>query len=492
MMKSGVCGKKSPGLLRNASMSSKWETLSLSSLFPLAAVMMAFLIGGVLGVFGPYIGVAILGGIVIAIIIILRQDELAATIVIGVHLYLDWYLFLHLVGLLLVLSLLLIFFFNRSAQHPWIKPRALWLWIFYLLITIEPALRGILSTYDAATYYPSTIFGAFIFFWLGTVIARDGASVRRCFQLFAGFGTLIALHTIIQTTTGIILLESANAVSVIASMSNYQIFGTNAFRAGSLFIDPNWNGVFLAMMFFLPFGLFVESSSLLKKAWYLAEMALILLALLFTYSNGAWVGFFVGVLAFIVFVGRNRYRVLLPVLIFVALLFLATLFPSQIASQLMHASAANELSLRIGAWQTAIGVIEAFPLTGVGLGYQHYLLAAEPYRVQAQIVPLQHPHNSYLELGAMGGLPVLLIFMTLLGFAFWVAIRNWARAVVSIRPIIGGGIAAIVALSAGSLSTNGWTHLAMGGVGWLILGVISSPLLAKNPDREILLEKAVP
>lgn len=127
-------------LVRNAARSSKWETLSLPALFPIAAMMIAVLVGGMLGVFGPYIGVAMLGGIVMSIIIMLRQDELAATIVIAVHLYLDWYLFLHLVGLLLVLVLLLIFFLNRSPQHPWIRPRALWLWILYLLITIEPAL----------------------------------------------------------------------------------------------------------------------------------------------------------------------------------------------------------------------------------------------------------------------------------------------------------------------------------------------------------------
>lgn len=469
-----------------ASISSKRETLSLSSLYPLAAIMIALLLGGALGVFGPYIGLAILGSMVMAIIITLRQDELAATIVIAVHLYLDWYLFLHLVGLLLVIVLLLIFFFHRSAQRPWIKPRILWLWVFYLLITIEPALRGILSTYDAATYYPSNILGAFILFWLGAVVARNIASVRRCFNLFAGLAVLLAVHTIIQAITGKTLFGSANADAVISSMSNYQLGASDAHRSGSFFIDPNWNGTFLAMMFFLPLGLFFENSSFLKKALYFAEMALILPALLLTYSNGAWIGIFAGIIAFLALIGRTNYRVMFLLFILVSGGAMVILFPSQIALQLSHAMDPSEISLRVGAWETAIRVIQAFPLTGLGLGYQHYLLSAEPYRVPTQLVPLQHPHNSYLELGAMGGLPVLGIFIALLVFALWLAMRNWILIDVRYRSLIGGGIAAIVALSINSISINGWTQLVTGGIGWLILGVISSPLLAKNRNREIL------
>ena len=454
--------------------------------------MIALFIGGMLGTVGPYAFVITIGAMIVVIIMLLRQDELAVTVVIAVHLYFDWYLGLHLVALLLAFVLLLVFFLARSSQHPWVEPRALWLWGVFLLITIYPAIRGgVLMLYDAASYYPSNILGACMMFWLGIVVARNKACVRRFFKIFAAFGTLLAIHTLIQAITGVVLFSSPHIDAFLAQSDvlNYQLAGSDAHRAGSFFIDPNWNGTFFATIFFLPFGLFVESSSLLEKALYLAEMCLILPALLFTYSNGAWIGIFAGIIAFEVFVGRNRYRVLLPIFILIGVVIIEVLFQAQIALQFQHATGANEVSLRVAAWQTAIQVIEAFPLTGVGLGYQAYLLRADPYRVPAQFVPLSHPHDSYLEWGAMGGLPVFIIFMALMLFALCLAMRNWRLVDVRTRSLLGGGIAAVIALSINSVSINGWTLPPLAAIGWLILGVISSPLLAKSLSSEVTQEK---
>nr|MBA2677315.1 O-antigen ligase family protein [Ktedonobacteraceae bacterium] len=155
-----------------------------------------------------------------------------------------------------------------------------------------------------------------------------------------------------------------------------------------------------------------------------------------------------------------------------------------IALQLQHATNPIEIPLRLGAWQTAIQVIQAFPLTGVGLGYQAYILRAEPYRVPTQFVPLAHPHNSYLELGAMGGLLLLCVFMALLFFALRQTWRHWLLLDTRGRSLLAGGIGAIIALSINSLSVNVWTLPPLAAMGWLILGVISSPLLtARRKDQ---------
>ena len=64
------------------------------------------------------------------------------------------------------------------------------------------------------------------------------------------------------------------------------------------------------MMFFLPLGLFIESKSLLSKLVFLAEMTLILVALLFTYSIGSCVALLSGIAVFVFWVGSQRYRLL--------------------------------------------------------------------------------------------------------------------------------------------------------------------------------------
>jgi O-antigen ligase len=155
-------------------------------------------------------------------------------------------------------------------------------------------------------------------------------------------------------------------------------------------------------------------------------------------------------------------------------------FPSQVNLLLQHATDPSELTVRSGIWETGIRVIQAFPLTGVGLGHLAYLERSVPY----QIVPVDHPHNSYLEWGAMAGLPVLLVFLALLAFALWQALRNWVRADARTRTLLGAGIAAITALSINSWSIDGWTLPPLAATGWMILGIISSPLLRKSLDSE--------
>ena len=124
-------------------------------------------------------------------------------------------------------------------------------------------------------------------------------------------------------------------------------------------------------------------------------------------------------------------------------------------------------------------VIEAFPLTGIGLGLHAYILRAEPYRVPEQYRVLAHPHNSYFELGAMAGLPVLMVFVGLILSGLWQAWGNWIEVDRKQRSLLGCGIAAVVVLSANSFAVNVWTLPPLAAFGWTILGVVSSPLLKK-------------
>ena len=322
-------------------------------------------------------------------------------------------------------------------------------------------------------------------FWLGKVVAYDSTNLRRLFQVLSILGVLLALHTIIETTTGVFLFASARDQAYVASLSNYQL-GVNlaVTRSESFFIDPNWNGTFLAIALFIPLGLFVESPSYFGKVVYFAEILIMAPALLFTYSASAWIAVFGGMLAFIVLIGKSRYRFQISFFLGAAALILFVGFPEQINFLQQHATNPSELELRNAVWQTALKVIEAHPLTGVGLGHQAYLTAAEPLRVPAQTVPLDHPHNSYLEWGAMAGIPVLLVFLALLASAWGEGLRHWKRVDDRTRTLLGAGIAATIALSICSWSNQGWTLPPLAGVGWLILGAISPPLLAESQEGQ--------
>lgn len=448
--------------------------------FLVVVAIMATSLGLWLGRLDPFSCAEIIGVLIMVFIIAFRQDQLAAVVVVAVHLYVDWYLAMRFVALGLTLALLLIFFLSRSPQNPWIVPRTIWLWIALLMLAISPAMRGATLS-DGFTYYLTDIFGALITFWLGILIARDVACLRRFLTILAGFGALIAIHTLIQSATGTLLLGSSRYDQYLTQVSNYELFSSsNVLRSGSFFVNPDWSGAFFAAMLFVPLGLFFERPSLTEKALYLIETFLMIFALLSTYSTGAWLASLGAMMIFLALVGTIRSRVLLLSLIVVISAAVLVLLPAQVGFQLRHATESTSLSIRVGAWKTAIQIIKALPLTGIGLGLYAYLYRAESFRVLAQYKPLAHPHNAYLELGAMAGLPELALFVALLLLGLWWALRNWALADMRTRSLIGGGIAAVIALSINSLSINGWTLAPLAAMGWLILGAISSPLITKT------------
>lgn len=468
--------------------------------FPFILIVIAALPGGigyglmlegVFGHLGYYMALGTIGMLAMTAILMLHQDELAVNIILVIHLCIDWYLGFSLIATIMAAVLLLIFFFARSSQRPWVEPRGLWLWVLFLGITILPAIQGAITSYDASYYYPNLILGALIMFWLGTVIARDFANIRRFFQILTIFATLIAIHIILEAATGHYLLPTASVEAFLASKADYQLGTSGVTRLASFFIQPDTGGAFLALAVFIPLGLFIESSSFWKRVFYFIGMFLILIALLLTYSTGAWLATCVGIVVFLVLIGSTFCRVQIFLVIIAVATGLSVTFPSQIKLLLQHASNPSELSLRLGAWQTAINIINAFPITGVGLGFTVYEQRAESYRALAQYAPLAHPHNSYLELGAMAGCLALIVFLALLLFALWQAWHNWTQANTGTRYLLSGGIASVIALSVNSISVNAWTLPPLAAIGWMVLGIISSPLLLKKLSHSVVRKQIV-
>jgi O-antigen ligase len=467
--------------------SSLWDRETVQSnkfrsfMLPLGVGMLILLLGMAMGIFSTYAFAITIGTCALAIILLLRQDELAAVCILIVHLYVDWYLGLLLVGPLLTCILLIFFFLARSPQYPWSKPRALWLWAMFLILAIYPAFHGSLSRYDAAYYYPNVMLGAFLTFWLGIIVARDIEHTRRFFRILAAAGALLAAITIIQYKTGVLIFGTSRYDASLASASDFNIFqGSNVYRLGSFFVNPDWNGAFFATILYIPFSLFMASKSWQGKMLYIVETIVILPALLFTYSVGSLVSAGVGLGIFTILAGRMSQRIGLVLFSIATTITILMSFPEEIALLMQHGSDPSGLLIRSGAWQTAIRVIEAFPLTGVGLGIQAYMLRAEPYRVPQQYIILAHPHESYLELAAMAGLPELITFVALIVFALGLALHNWLATDMKQRALLAGGIAAVITLSVNSLSVNVWTLPPLSALGWLILGCIASPLLAER------------
>lgn len=423
-------------------------------------------------------------GLAVLVYFVVRRDIVALALISVISSILfDWYAFPNLpvydpnVAIFVALLALGVAIWLPKRHRAWIMPPLLVLWALLLTFGLFGGLGG-LTVRESFKYYLATLGNAVVLFALGVQIGRDAAGIRRLFQGLAGVASFIALHSIVIGLTGVFLFSSAAQNEYLLGYNYFLLAGTNFHRAGSFLMNPDWNGVFMAMMIFIPLGLFFETASLRLKALYLTEVALITVALLFTFSTAGVIAAGIGVIVFAILVPRGRARGYFLGTLAVGAVVLPVVLSSRLSALLQHASNSNEVTLRLGLWKTALRIIAAHPVNGIGFGLLTYMERAEPYRVQSeQYRPYVQPHNSYLEIGAMAGLPVLILFLTLLLIVLVKATRKLALADAKTRALLGGGIVAATVMALNAATINAWTDEPLSTLTWLILGAVSSPAL---------------
>ena len=465
---------------------SRWRALvPPRATLPMVALALVALVGGVaLARLSPLSLALVLVAATLVNVLVLRRDELSAATIAVVAVLIDWYELVGaplrepVVATLLAVVLFSLLFMTQSHERPWVAPPYLWLWGALLVLAALPVLHGVTLT-QSIVYYLGIFANAFLMSVIGAQVARDPAQLRRLLALLSAFGTLVAVHSIILERTGVFLLATPTITTYLDNENNFRLAGSTAIRAGSFLQNPDWNGAFLALMVFLAVGLCVASRSRRARALYAGETLLLVVGVSITYSLASLASVGIGIVLAVLLLLRGRARVALLGALGAILLVAAVVVPTKLHLLAAHASAPRELSLRLGAWLTALNVIRAHPLTGVGLGISSYLVRAEPYRVASQYRALAHPHNSYLEVAALAGVPVFLAFVALQVALLLRAMRTFRRADVRVRPLLGGGIVAVVVLSINSLGVNAWTITPLAVIGWLLLGALASPALAR-------------
>jgi O-antigen ligase len=448
------------------------------------AVILAALLAVALALSSTSFALLVAASLAVALIILLRFDVFTATLIVAICLMQDWYGLVPLpvrfpvLSLAVAFALLVVLFFDQSPERPWVPVPGLWIWVIFVLACAPHILQSV-NLLDGVKYFAQVPLTSAALWILGVQLIRTPAQLRQLLAGLAAFGALIAVHSIIFSLTGDMLLATPDAIAHLASTQNFKITNTVFFRAGSFIGSPDWNGVLMAMLAFLPLGLLVEARSALAKSLYLVEFILMVLALLFTYSTAAWLALAVGLVAFL-YLARNRAALIVVGALFIGIpALILVIFPGQAGALLGHVTAQGQLSLRLGAWQTGLRVMLAYPLTGIGLGGDTYILRAEPYRSPLQTIALGHPHDAYLEIGAAAGVPVLLFFLALLALAFRRMLKTASAADRAYTPLLAAGIACLVTLTFNSIAINGWTLSPLAAIGWLLAGALASPALQR-------------
>ena len=331
---------------------------------------------------------------IIAIIFLFRNNAATAGLILAIEVIISWgnlldnplpaVPFFRLIGPACVVTLLAVIFLTQSRERPWLSTPYLWLWAIFIALGVFPAVMSLKHS-QSLLYYVEMFLDPALVYMLGVQVFREGRHLRTALQAISGFGAFIGLHSIIITAFGVFLFEPSSMVSYLYRTRNFTIANSSIERAGSFMVNPDWNGTLLAMLVFLPICLAWTTRSTWARALYIGEAVLILGGMISSFSLGSLFAVIPCALIFVMIVSTSLKQrlIILGALVFGVAGALA-LKPSLLNITVAHATAQGEVSLRTGAWETALHVILAHPLTGIGLGYASYEARAEPYRVAAQ------------------------------------------------------------------------------------------------------------
>lgn len=472
--------------------------VSLARLLPwagLAVVALGILVGYVGFIPGVWGQTALLTLFLVSVLA-LRRDVFSAVVLVGLSIVEDWFQLVPLPhdvfysAIVGAMALLLVLFVSQRRERPWrdVRPLDLAFWGLFVLLGLLAVPRsfdipGNTKTifFVALNYWIYMFLAAFVFWLLGTMLARRGVDVVRLCQMLAAFAAVLAVHAIIQEFTGVVILATPYWVHYLAlpGINGYRLAG-GTIRATTFFMAPDMTESFFSSVVFLPLGLLFASRGWRARALYAGEVVLILLALLFTYGPVGWAAVAVGIVLFALFGLRGRARLVylggLAAVVVVGGLALTR----EWHALLKHATGPRELGLRLGIWRTALNIIRAHPLLGVGLGDgPTYVLRSAPYKDPSLAHPYPNPQNSFLAFAAVAGIPVLLVFLLILGRALWAAIRNYQRADARLRPVMLGALLLVAGYVINGFSDITFTSAALVPLVFLVLGVLASPRLAR-------------
>ncbi len=180
---------------------------------------------------------------------------------------------------------------------------------------------------------------------------------------------------------------------------------------------PHPNAAALALERPAVVALVLAIAALAPRWFWTAAAVPLVAAVALTFSRGALLGIWGGILVGLWQLGKQRMAGAFLLAGCLIAFVLVLLFPARLQAELW----AGRDALRFAIWRSSLAMIQDYPLTGVGLDqylYQYVPRYVEPRAWSERFT--SHPHNLVLDFWLRLGVAGLLI----LGSAFWLVVRR--------------------------------------------------------------------
>lgn len=217
------------------------------------------------------------------------------------------------------------------------------------------------------------------------------------------------------------------SATVLSLIGVYQLFFYKAgledgMRIRSIFSSPNYLSLYVVPILFISLFNFKKSN---WKNVYNYLPLLMLMASVLTFSRGGYIGIALGGIFMLFFYFlKNIKRKTAFIVLFTVFVIVSALFSFLIYSktELAKSRAYSSDNIRIEIWKTSLDILKENWILGVGMGNFKEIFGD---RTKAMINYPEFitphaitPHNILLNIWVQGGIPMLLVFLFVIGYYF--------------------------------------------------------------------------
>jgi O-antigen ligase len=301
---------------------------------------------------------------------------------------------------------------SPAASAPRVPGMVYWLVGLYFLMMFGSTLRSD-SLLSAILEFRQVIIPQIV----ALLVAKRGLdspqAYRRFFLCFAGLTIVIGLFTFWDLFFDRVFLHS----DVLDKGMYWHNREQNRF--GSFFLNPNYLGGFVALVFPVMFVWTLKERSWMPRLFAWAGLLSLLFCLVETQSRAPMLAFAIGLVFLIVGpsgeVSRTRRFGFLAACVGVFFLVMPGFFEHAIGrfDKLEEETSTGQSHSRATTWQYTLLMIHDNPIVGIGFGEPQFTLYMNRYGFSEThgVAAMDAPHNSYLQIAVYAGIPALLVFL---------------------------------------------------------------------------------
>jgi O-antigen ligase len=304
-------------------------------------------------------------------------------------------------------------FFNRPSTAPRRAPYAtvcLLLGIYFFLMVVsvlrsEPLLPAIFE-------FRQVIIPQVVAFLVAVRLLERPEEYRRFFLCLTGLVLLVGVFVFWDFFFDRWILHSDVLDNAIYWANRKQG------RYGSVFLNPNYLGAFVVLVFPALFAYFLDKQGAKTRLYCGTGLLALAFCLIETKSRGPLLAFAVVLILLVIGPIRGMSRMrrfgILAFLGGVLFLFMPGFFETSVERfDVWHKETSMEGQTRQTMWDYAWRFIIENPIGGIGFGEGQFrnAMAATDFLDRFGLEALHNPHNSYLQAAVYAGIPALAAFI---------------------------------------------------------------------------------